>query len=49
MEDWWELLHFGDLDRDGTGDDDLDELTDAFEFAAGTNPLALDSDGITAQ
>lgn len=38
MLDEWELLHFGDLSRDGTGDYDQDGFTDLEEFEKGWNP-----------
>jgi hypothetical protein len=48
MDDDWEILHFGDLSRDGTGDYDNDSLSDLQEFLFGTNPTLrdTDSDGI---
>ena len=38
MEDCWEIQHFGNLDRDGSGDYDSDGLTDLWEFENGMNP-----------
>jgi len=38
MDDDWEMEHFGNLDRDGTGDADGDGRTDLQEFLEGTNP-----------
>jgi Tol biopolymer transport system component len=38
MDDDWEIAHFGDLSRDGTGDFDGDGMTDLQEFLAGTDP-----------
>ncbi len=38
LPDTWELFHFGELGRDGSGDFDGDGYTDAEEFAAGTDP-----------
>lgn len=38
MDDEWELEHFGNLDRDGTGDADGDGRSDLQEFLEGTNP-----------
>src|SRR5205085_1519075 len=38
LPDDWELAHFGNLSRDGSGDFDGDGLTDLAEFQAGTNP-----------
>lgn len=43
LADAWELAHFGDLSRDGTGDADGDGSPDRAEFAAGTDPLDPDS------
>jgi hypothetical protein len=49
MADSWERHTFGDLSRDGTADSDAvggpDGVTDAEEFAAGTDPDNADSDG----
>jgi hypothetical protein len=45
MPDWWELQYFGNLDRDGTGDWDGDDLIDLAEFEYGTDPTNPDSDG----
>jgi len=39
MLDSWEITHFGDLSRDGTGDFDSDGATDLEEHDAGTDPL----------
>ena len=38
MPDAWEIAHFGDLSRDGTGDEDGDGMTDRAEYLAGTDP-----------
>jgi hypothetical protein len=38
MDDDWELTFFDTLNQDGTGDFDLDGLTDLDEFRAGTDP-----------
>jgi len=38
MDDDWEVAHFGNLDRDGAGDQDGDGQSDLQEFLAGTNP-----------
>lgn len=38
LPDDWEIAYFGTLDRDGSGDLDGDGVTDAAEYAAGTNP-----------
>ncbi len=38
LSDAWELAHFGTLGRDGSGDFDLDGVSDKDEFLAGTNP-----------
>jgi hypothetical protein len=49
MPDAWEQLHFGDLTRDGTADEDNDGLIDLQEFENGTDPNNedTDSDGLT--
>ncbi len=39
MENAWEELNFGTLERDGSGDFDGDGLTDAFEFITQNDPL----------
>lgn len=44
MDDGWETANFGDLSHDGTDDGDVDTLPDKFEFEAGLNPNAADSD-----
>ncbi|NOY81957.1 MAG: S8 family serine peptidase, partial [Kiritimatiellaeota bacterium] len=39
IADWWERVHFGDLTTaDSTTDADGDNLTDLYEFYAGTDP-----------
>jgi hypothetical protein len=38
MPDWWEILHFGDISRDGTGDLDGDGLIDMLEYTLGSDP-----------
>jgi predicted outer membrane repeat protein len=43
MEDCWEIQHFGTLERDGTGDYDLDGSTDLWEFQNGMNPEVNDA------
>ena len=45
MDDAWEILHFGTVSRDGTGDHDGDGLTDFLEFQIHTLPDNQDSDG----
>ena len=45
MSDWWEVAHFGNIDRDGKLDWDGDGLSDKEEYAKGTNPKMSDSDG----
>ena len=44
LADDYELATFGNLDETGDGDPDGDELTNAEEAGAGTNPLLADSD-----
>lgn len=39
LDDAWEIQYFGHLRRDGTGDYDNDDYSDATEFSNGTNPL----------
>lgn len=38
LDDTWEIEHFGDLSRDGSGDFDGDGLSDREEFELGTDP-----------
>ncbi len=38
LPDAWEIAHFGNLSRDGSGDFDGDGFTDLQEFLAGTDP-----------
>jgi hypothetical protein len=38
MLDAWEMLYFGSLDRDGTGDFDQDGISDLEEFLYGSDP-----------
>lgn len=45
LTDAWEIEHFGDLSRDGSGDFDGDGLTDGDEFLADTEPANPDTDG----
>jgi hypothetical protein len=44
VADGFERWYFGDLGRDGTDDGDLDGLTLAAEYAAGTDPTDADTD-----
>jgi hypothetical protein len=44
LADDWEMDHFGDLSHDGGQDEEPDGLTNAEEFAHGTDPLDPDSD-----
>lgn len=44
MDDDWELAWWGDLSQVGSGDYDHDGLTNAAEFAAGTDPTDPDTD-----
>ncbi len=48
MLDAWELEHFGDLSRNGSGDEDGDGLSNLNEYLHGTGPKAADSDGDAA-
>ena len=45
MPDEWEYSIFGTLERDGSGDLDLDGLSDADEAANKTDPFNSDTDG----
>ena len=45
IPDEWEFRNFGSLSRDGSGDFDGDGLSDADEFASGTDPASDDTDG----
>lgn len=44
LPDAWEQQHFGNLSQTAAGDPDADQLTNAQEVAAGTDPTAADSD-----
>jgi hypothetical protein len=44
MPDWWELQHFGTLERDGTGDYDGDGKSDLQEYLDGTDPAFFPGD-----
>lgn len=43
MDDNWEIAHFGNLSRDGTGDFDGDGMSDLAEYLAGTDPTNANS------
>lgn len=45
MPDYWELIYFGNLDRDGKGDYDSDGLTDREEYFHNTDPTNPDTSG----
>ncbi len=45
LPDSWETLYFGNLAQGGGGNPDADGLTNAQEFALGTNPAVADTDG----
>jgi hypothetical protein len=50
--DWYEWLHFGNLDQTGTGDPDADGLPNAIEAARGYSPRLqdrLDDGGIASR
>ncbi|MDV2078509.1 putative Ig domain-containing protein [Marinobacter xestospongiae] len=42
LSDAWEMEHFGDLSRDGTGDFDGDGVSDLDEFKRGSDPTVLE-------
>ena len=44
MYDDWEIINFGDLSHDGTGDTESDGLTDLQEYQNNTDPNNSDSD-----
>ena len=44
LPDWWELEHFRSLERCRCMDTDRDGLTNAEEWARGTNPVCRDTD-----
>ena len=39
----WELANFGNLDQNGNGDLDQDQLTNLFELQNGSNPNSIDA------
>ena len=45
LDDWWEELYFESLDMDGSGDPDMDGLTNEEEETAGTNPNVGPTEG----
>lgn len=46
LDDTWEITHFGSITaQSGSDDADGDGLTNAQEYAAGTDPNLIDSDG----
>ena len=45
LDDFWENFYFGDLSRDGAGDEDGDGLTDKAESENRANPTKKDTDG----
>lgn len=47
MGDWWEVGYFGNLNQTNSGDYDIDNLANRYEYYAGTDPTAgfVDSDG----
>ena len=44
LTDTWENTYFSNLDQTGSGDPDSDNLNNAGELAAGTNPTVADTD-----
>jgi len=42
LNDEWEMIHFGTLERDGTGDYDNDGISDYMEYLLGTDPTRDD-------
>ncbi|MGB1697296.1 MAG: hypothetical protein ACPHK8_02735 [Thermoplasmatota archaeon] len=45
LPDSWEQEHFGNLDQNGTADNDMDGLNNTAEYANGTDPNNADTDG----
>ncbi len=45
LDDFWENFYFGNLSRDGSGDQDGDGLTDKAESENRANPTKKDTDG----
>ena len=45
LSDPWELVYFGNLDQNGTGNPDGDGLDNEAEESLGTNPTRVDTDG----
>ena len=45
LDDAWEMQYFGNLDQGPEDDPDEDGLTNAQEYAQGTNPILADTDG----
>jgi len=44
LPDEWELQYFSDMNENGSGDPDMDNLTNATEYEMGTNPSNADTD-----
>ena len=45
MDDAWETVNFGDLNKTAIGDEDNDQLNNLAEYNYGTNPNVSDTDG----
>ena len=48
MHDWWEIHYFSDLLQTGSDDPDGDGLSNAAEYALGTDPTEDDAGSVPA-